>query len=177
MTFRNILLVTQDLPRESLQFAFRLLTHHTSLTSLPAGSGGGPWSVDRNPAVLHKPLLRSSDWLDQHVSLKPVHPLPATKAFLQDVFAVGSYWLFTLASLGLFAHCPRERRCSNHSCRYGYYGSCRWLRRNNPRSRPFERRSGWYSAYLLILDCSSCVVLCCRILWVRISSLLIPLRL
>jgi hypothetical protein len=69
VTSQNLLLVTQDLPRESLQSVSRLLTH-TPLTSSPTGSGGGPWSADRNPAVLHKPLFRPSDRLDQHVSLK-----------------------------------------------------------------------------------------------------------
>jgi len=174
-----------DLPKSSSsdpaspprEFTVRLSSSHphTSLTS-PIGSGGAPRSADRNPVVLYKPLLRSSDRMDQHVSLKPARPLPAAQIFLQDVFTVGSYWLFTLASLGLFDHCPRERRRSNHSCRYGHYGSRRWFRRNNSRPRPFERRSGWYSAYSLILDRSPCVVLCCRILWVRVSFSLIPLH-
>lgn len=149
---------------------------HTPLTP-PTGSGGGPWSAGRNPAVLYKPLLRSSDRLDQHVGLNPAHPHPATQVFLQDVFAVSAYWLFTLANLCPLGHCPRERRYSNHSCRYGHYGSRCWFRRNNSCPRPFERHSGWYSPYSPVLDHSPCVVFCCCILWVRVSFPLIPLHL
>ena len=80
LTSQNLPSVTRHLLRENLRFASRLLTH-TPLTSA-AGPGSGPWSVDRNPAMLHESLLRSPDRLDQHVSLKPMHALPTAQALL-----------------------------------------------------------------------------------------------
>jgi hypothetical protein len=162
-------------PRElTVRLSSSLL--HTPLTSA-TGPGGGAWSADRNPAMLHKPLLRSPDRLDQHVSLSPVRAPPATQALLQDVLAVRSHRFLALASLGLFANRPRERRRSNNGCRYRHHGSRCWFRRNNPRPRAFEHRPGWYPTYSLVLDRCRRVVLCCRILRVRACSPLIHLRL
>lgn len=124
--------------------------------------------------MLHEPLLRSPDRLDQHVSLSLVRVLPPTQPLLQDVLAIGSNRFLALASPGFLDHPPRECRRSNNGCRYRHHGSRCWLRRNNSRPRPFEPCPGWYPTHSLILDRCPRVVLCCRILRVCATSPLIP---
>lgn len=155
--------------RSSSSFRPPLLTAAT-------GPGGGPRSADRNPSVLDKPLLRPSDRVDQHVSLELTHPLLATQISSQDVFTVGPYWLFALANLGLFDHCPGERRCPNYSRCDRHHGSRRRFRWNNSSPRSSKRRTGWNSTHSLILDCHRCVVLRSRILRVRPPSPFTPWR-
>ena len=152
-------------PRE---FTVRISSNfHSPLLTAAAAPGGGPRSVDRNPAVLHKPLLRSSDRVDQHVGPELTHPLLATQLSLQDVSTVGSYWLSALASLGLLAHCPRERRRPNNSRCDWYHGSRSRFCRNNSCPRSPKRCPGWNPTHSLILDRNCRVVLCSCILRVR----------
>lgn len=155
-------------PRE---FTVRISSDfHSPLLTAATAPGGGPRSADRNPAVFHKPLLRSSDRVDQHVSPELTHPLLATQLSLQDVFTVGPYWLLALASLGLLAHCPRERRRPNNSRCDRHHGSRCRFRRNNSCPRSPKRCPGWNPTHSLILDRNRRVVLCSCILRVCVPS-------